>query len=612
MASKLFDLNAIKNHPKRSGFDLSSHRPFTAKVGELLPCYTTLVFPDDEFKLPHEHFTRTAPVNTAAFARIREYFDWYFVPLRLINKNLPQAYVQMQDNPVQASGLTSSKSITTDIPHAPLSSIFDALVSINSYDVSSGEGTRKNIFGFIQAGLSYKLLQYLGYGNLVNPEKAADNYLKESFNYTTSPSYTGKYNKALNMNVHLLYPLAYQKIYADHYRFQQWEKNEPFTYNVDYYSGGDLLSSVISGGSDERKSFVKGNNLFTLRYANWPKDLYMGLLPDSQLGSISAVSLSVSNPDLSAQVYWQSNAGSFGAQGTRDDLTSNQIKVNVSGSPSTAATTGPLKVNFPTAITGSFNILQLRMAEALQRFREIAQCADQTFLGQLESIWNVRLPKMLSDLSTWIGGSASNLDISSVENQNLSDSDALIKGKGIGSSVGSEYFSAKEPGVLMCIYHAVPFLDHTITGQTPDLLYTNTADFPNPVFDRIGLQTIPISSYINDVNFTTPTISLANFPMGYVPRYAEIKTGVDRVFGAFTTTLKDWVATLSPEYLATNFASMVSSGKMDYRFFKVNPSILDNIFAVKATTAVDTDQFYVNFFAGVKVVRSFDYDGMPY
>ncbi|KAA1321670.1 major capsid protein, partial [Escherichia coli] len=93
---------------------------FTSKAGELLPVYYKLVYPGDKFQVRHQLFTRTQPVNTAAYTRIREYLDWYFVPLRLINKNLPQALMNMQNNPVQASGISANKIVTNDIPWTAL------------------------------------------------------------------------------------------------------------------------------------------------------------------------------------------------------------------------------------------------------------------------------------------------------------------------------------------------------------------------------------------------------------------------------------------------------------------------------------------------------------
>ena len=43
---------------------------------------------------------------------------------------------------------------------------------------------------------------------------------------------------------------------------------------------------------------------------------------------------------------------------------------------------------------------------------------------------------------------------------------------------------------------------------------------------------------------------------------------------------------------------------IQWPFFKVNPNTLDDIFAVKADSTWETDQFLVNAYVGCKVVRN--------
>ena len=74
------DMKSVRNNVSRNGFDLSTKRNFTAKCGELLPVMCKEVIPGDKVKIDLSAFTRTMPVNTAAFARIREYYDFFFVP----------------------------------------------------------------------------------------------------------------------------------------------------------------------------------------------------------------------------------------------------------------------------------------------------------------------------------------------------------------------------------------------------------------------------------------------------------------------------------------------------------------------------------------------------
>ena len=74
-------MSNLQNHPHRSGFDIGRKSAFTAKVGELLPVYWDISMPGDKYKFNVEYFTRTQPVETSAYTRLREYFDFYAVPL---------------------------------------------------------------------------------------------------------------------------------------------------------------------------------------------------------------------------------------------------------------------------------------------------------------------------------------------------------------------------------------------------------------------------------------------------------------------------------------------------------------------------------------------------
>ena len=90
-------LDRAKIAVHRPSFDLSCKKLFTAKVGEILPVYWQIAIPGNKYRIRSDWFTRTVPVNTAAYTRIKEYYDFYAVPLRLIARALPQAFTQMSD-----------------------------------------------------------------------------------------------------------------------------------------------------------------------------------------------------------------------------------------------------------------------------------------------------------------------------------------------------------------------------------------------------------------------------------------------------------------------------------------------------------------------------------
>ena len=533
-------MSNLQNHPHRSGFDIGRKNAFTAKVGELLPVYWDISMPGDKYKFSVEYFTRTQPVETSAYTRLREYFDFYAVPLRLLWKSAPSVLTQMQDiNQIQALSLTQNLSLGTYLPSLPIDQFGVALAYLNNNSWTPSAVGHLNLFGFNRADLAYKLLSYLGYGNFLRTAPSSGSrWWSTSLTNEKSSPYTQQYIQ--NNYVNLFPLLAYQKIYQDFFRWPQWENSNPSSYNVDYYTGvaSSLVSSVPSWDSD----YWKSDTMFDLKYCNWNKDMLMGVLPNSQFGDVAVISADTFGNDLVSV-------------GSGDKWSSLQIASAVSSnaspvplfakeaSPTNVLPAGStLRANLST-LQSQFSVLALRQAEALQRWKEISQSGDSDYREQIRKHFGVNLPQALSNLCTYIGGISRNLDISEVVNNNLATEGgaAVIAGKGVGAGNGSFTYTTDEHCVVMCIYHAVPLLDYTITGQDGQLLVTDAESLPIPEFDNIGMEVLPMSQIFN-----SPKASIVNlFNAGYNPRYFNWKTKLDVVNGAFTTTLKSWVSPVS-------------------------------------------------------------------
>ena len=123
-------LDRAKINVHRSSFDLSSKKLFTAKVGEILPCYWQIAIPGNKYRISSDWFTRTVPVNTAAYTRIKEYYDFYAVPLRLISRALPQAFTQMSDYMTSADSGTSNTKMLSSVPNTSLLNISNTLALV--------------------------------------------------------------------------------------------------------------------------------------------------------------------------------------------------------------------------------------------------------------------------------------------------------------------------------------------------------------------------------------------------------------------------------------------------------------------------------------------------
>lgn len=84
--SDIVGLTRLKNKVKKNAFDLSHRHMFTYEIGELLPVFYQWVNPNETFKIGFNGMTRTTPLQTAAFTRLRENIQYYFVPFQSLWK----------------------------------------------------------------------------------------------------------------------------------------------------------------------------------------------------------------------------------------------------------------------------------------------------------------------------------------------------------------------------------------------------------------------------------------------------------------------------------------------------------------------------------------------
>lgn len=631
-------LKELQNRPHKSGHDISAKNCFTAKVGELLPVWTDFAIPNCTYKFNLEYFTRTRPVQTSAYTRIREYFDFFAVPCNLIWKSFDSAVIQMGEKaPLQSKDLLTNLTVKGDLPHCSLLDLSYALYYSagnpaqlgDDVSVVSGYG---NIFGYNRGDVNHKLLHMLDYGNVVRKDSVAigadtNRFWNMQSALSDFKTYSQKYN--VNLSVNLFSLAAYQKIYQDFFRWSQWENADPTSYNFDWYTGsGNLFgASGLSASIPASNDYWKRDNLFSLRYANWNKDKIMGILPNSQFGDLALVDLgpvSISGSKVPVGAYDGTNdTGAFHQFQTRSP------SVNTGGPSSTDTSIFPRHPNSISiransnlwAVLGEspdlnlkFSVLALRQAEALQKWREITQSVDTNYRDQIKAHFGVSVPQSESHMAKYIGGIARNLDISEVINQQLSSEtdQAYIYGKGVGSGQGSMTFNTGSGYyILMCIYHATPLLDYAISGPDGQNLVTSVEDLPIPEFDSIGMESVPAVELMNSSLYSN--VNSADKILGYNPRYYNWKTKIDRIHGAFTTTLKDWVAPIDDSFLYSLFGGNLSTYKgVTWPFFKVNPNTLDDIFAVKVDSTWETDQLLVNCNVGCYVTRPLSADGVPY
>lgn len=586
----IMNLTAVRNKPSRNGFDLSQKINFTAKVGELMPVWWTPVLPTDSLRVKVNNFIRTQSLNSAAFARMRGYFDFYFVPFSQIWQHFNTAVTQMNTNLQYASGpvISDNKVLSGQLPYFTCEQVARYIISL---------GNKKNAFGFFRSTMTCRLLEYLGYGNF------------HPYDPNGSQKWTWEEHPMLNNLALSPFPLmVYQKIYADFNRYTQWERTNPSTFNMNYITGnGDLnLDLMVSG-------FTDTFNFLDLRYSNWQKDLFHGVLPVAQYGEASVVPLS-DNSFVITDAQMQFNEGSNAGDQPVNTDGNGFIAWGTLGAPGGSQVT---MTGTPSQF-GSISVLALRRAEAAQKWKEVSLASEEDYPAQIGAHWGERPSDFLSGMCRYLGGITSNLDINTITNTNLAgDNAALQRATGTFNAAGGIKFdSAGQYGIVMCVFRALPILDYTTTGVHFGCTLTDVTDFPIPEFDRIGMESVPVCRALNPALETpsAPPIK-ADAYFGYAPRYIDWKTAIDVSRGEFANTLESFVMKFNDDDL---FAAdsvdypdnpNVESDSIKAGFFKVNPHTVDTLFAVDADKA---DHLLCSTFFDVKVVRSLDTNGLPY
>lgn len=561
----------------RSSFDLSSKKLFTAKIGEILPCYWQIAIPGTKYRISSDWFTRTVPVNTAAYTRIKEYYDFYAVSLRLISRALPQAFTQMTDYITSAASNSANVSQLTSVPYAPVGNIsaeIQARVTANTVDDAG--------FGFAYG--SCKLLDMLGYGSFIGTRNAKKKEITMQYLGLDTASLSDAQNPLIygtSLNLNLLPIFAYQKIYFDFYSNSQWEKHLAYSYNVDYWDG----NSSVEISAD----------MIKLRYANYPKDYFLGVLPSSQYGSVAVLPSQISSYGPTAILAAVGGAGSP----LQNPASTNQVVTSSSAGSSGRA----------VVLNSDLSALSIRATEYLQRWKEVVQFSSKDYSDQMAAQFGIKAPEYMGNHAHYIGGWSNVININEVLNTNLEadNSQAVIAGKGVGSQSGHtiDYSCGAEHQVIMCVYHAVPMLDWSLKGHNPQLLCTSISDFPQPAFDQLGMQPVPALTLNNSPSAPTGNI-------GYNLRYWQWKSAVDTVHGAFRpkAAYQSWVASLQGSQV-----QVAGQSSLSYQSFKIRPQQLNSIFVPQITTSnynVAYDQLLCNVNFRVYAVQNLDRNGLPY
>lgn len=575
MKQSVFNLNTLKAHPERNAFDLSHNDVFSCAPGMLLPISCTEVLPNEHYEINPQIFLRTMPLNSAAFIRMRQHVEFFFVPMRVLCRQFNQ-FVVGTKYPI--SGLSALNEFNKSLPSIALAGLMD--VAKNATDSDGLNIPIKNG--------ALRLLDLLGYGFSSVRDLTVQNYPSK---YTSG----GVEQTSPSLSIFRL--ACYQKIYQDYYRNPYWEPADASKFNFDDVYGTSLYSST---DGDRIRS------LLTIRYRNWTKDFFTSVQPSFQGAPFVTRSVDMSNfvakivggvPTLTP-----GTASSVANSGLPDSSTSSLSMLSISGIGQNA----PL--NIP--------IHNIRAAFALDKLYRLQQQSGNGSYG--EQIKNRFGFGGVHDdwKATYLGGSSSPVSIGEViTTANTQSGDTAIGqtgdiyGKASSVNDAKITFDTKEHGIIMGIFSVTPDADYNSFGIDPHNFKLKFEQFYQPEFDRLGHQ--PLNSYYLTClspSSTTDSSSWLQRVIGFQNRYLEYKTGFDKVHGQFCTggSLSAWTAPRN-----TGLLFDVSGKAFNYNSLKVSPKILNSICSVTFDGKDNTDPILVDSHISIKAIRPMSVSDEP-
>lgn len=550
--NSIFARNAHRANLQRNAFDLSFTSKFTASVGMLLPCFCKEVNPNEHFRINPEMFLRTVPLNSAAYVRLKQYCEFYFVPTRLLWRPFSQ-FISGTSNQFSQRIFDGSK-----FSSVPIVSFGKLLSFLDT-------ATDKDVCGYDYRSGAVRLLDLLGYGvNVANVDSLISQNASNPFSFNVSPFRF----------------LAYQKIYSDYYRNAQYESVNVSAFNID---------SVAVPSSGVPSSPLQ-SSMLSLRYRDWKKDYFNAVSPEFQGSDFMS-----SNSQFKPIVFPQLNG---------NDLL-----------PDTIETSGLQGVMYSGSSSGvnNFTISNLRSAYALDKlYRLMASAKDGSYREQMKVRFGVDAPD--DDWkSKFIGAIDAPITIADVtttsDTYDASTEQGAIPGtlygNGWSQSKGVIDFTSKEHGIIMGIFSILPECDY----QSDQIDAFNTKlrreDFFVPEFADLGKQPMPIYQF----KFTKDTDM--SKVLGWNLRYSEYKTSLDMVHGVFNSDDKFQNQSYNAWVAPRNQSLSQYSNGATVSFFKALPSVLNQAMVQQYDGTEQTDQFLVNASFNVQAIRPMSIYGEP-
>lgn len=448
--------------------------------------------------------------------------------------------------------------------------------------------------------------------------------------------------------------LAYNKIYEQVYRNPYYDftrdivesSNNPFggiagnSWSLEYvylFNVDDVAGLL----SDYKRLFL----MFDIKYHMYHKDMFTGVLPDTQFGDVSVLvddrswmSLQVHTDDSS---YPFDSSSSINAQ--LGSTQAGPLTTTLGLKSSMGSNVSDAKFRFNPAL--AISVLTQRRANALQRFSENMMRAGNRTSDAFRAHFGFKPLSETKNNVMFLGTFDGDIDLNVVASTTETSQLQLgqLAANGVGTISGKTiHLNSEDFGVAICCAYIHKPAEYDAYGLSKFNQNLDPFDYPYIEFQNVSLQPLENSrlGYFLSRSKTiqrvvdaednngvpNKRIETLSGILGYLPSYIEYKTDVDKIHGEFYSQfpIDSYVAPrlyddldFRDSFAQGDFSHFVTPrSDMDFShrvsWLYVNPNSVDNVFSVKANSAQNTDQFLFNVQFNIFASQPLSVVGLPY
>lgn len=492
MSNKIYTTIPAPKIPRNS-FNRSHYHTFSTVFHKAVPSLCEEILPGDRFIVHSELFSRLQPMVAPVFNQMKISQHSFFVPLRTLNRHFAEFMFNNRTGDYNQV-----------LPYLTYGDLYTYMTNGNL-----SADTRINVG---------RLVDHMGLSAKCQSATSSALWLST---WATNNSWMN--NSPLRFNIAPF--LAYTKIWSEYFRDQNTQP-DPFDRFKELTSLDIMeLTGSLASLSRANRNYIL--SLFcALRPRAWAHDRFTSALPWAQRGP--EVLLPVSG---TLNVDWDvdplANGDSVLAKGGNPDRL---YTLDAGGNEQ--AVKG--EVDLSSGLSTTIN--EFRRAERLQRWYENSARGGTRPNEATLAHWGIRTPDATLDRAEFLGGSMQPVVISDVEQQSETTQNSplgTLAGKATSYKPGrlcKAFFT--EHGFLFVLTSVLCRANYS---QGMDKMFSRMQrdEYAWPEFANLGEE--PVFTKEIDAQH-----SAEDDVFGYVPRYSDYKSKVNRISGDFKTSLSFW------------------------------------------------------------------------